>query len=198
MTKPSLWQSRPTIVKVTLSFLLREIIMSLRFSNWSRVLFPILLLVASFAHAQAVDLRAQMGEAGFNAAGLDKLGTDELAWLQRWLTQQMAGDAGKALAEALESAREEGRREIVEQHRGFSHFGSDEPISSTINGEFTGFGKGRRYRLGNGQLWEQTDTATLAGVRRNDAIVHIRSGTSGIWWRQIDGFNTRARVKRIE
>jgi len=171
-----------------------------------RSIFPpllsALLLAAVNAHAQSPDLRTQMDEADFKAAGLDRLSASELAHLQNWLGREVSQKAEQAaqqvVAEVRESAREEGRREIVEQHRGFFHFGSDEPISSTINGEFNGFGKGRRYRLGNGQLWEQTDTATLAGVRRNDAIVHIRPGTFGIWWMQIDGFNTRAKVKRIE
>jgi len=170
-----------------------------------------LLLLASLlavvtAHAQSPDLRAQMGEADFKAAGLDKLNAAELAHFQAWLgrevSQRVEQSVQQAVADVRETAREEGRlegqHEIIEQHRGFFHFGSDEPISSTITGEFTGFGKGRRYRLGNGQLWEQTDTATLAGVRRNDAIVHIRPGSFGIWWMQIDGFNTRAKVKRIE
>jgi len=168
----------------------------------SRAVFPILLLAAMVAHAQAPDLRAQMGEADFKAAGLDKLNAAELAHLQAWLGRAVSVQAEQAtqqaVAEVRERAREEGRREVVEKHRGFFHFDSDEPITSTINGEFTGFGKGRRYRLGNGQLWEQADSATLAGVRRNDAIVHIRPGTFGIWWMQIDGFNTRAKVKRIE
>jgi len=164
------------------------------------------LLLLPTVHAQSPDLRAQMGETDFKAAGLDKLNADELAHLQAWLgrevSQRSEQAAQQVVAEVRETAREEGRREgqheIIEQHRGFFHFGSDEPITSTISGEFNGFGKGRRYRLGNGQLWEQTDTATLAGVRRNDAIVHIRPGTFGIWWMQVDGFNTRAKVKRIE
>jgi len=171
------------------------------FSLLRRVL-PVLLLAAMSAHAQSPELRAQMGEADFKAAGLDKLDAAELAHLQAWLGREVSVQAEQAtqqvVAEVRESAREEGRREIVEQHRGFFHFGSDEPITSTINGEFNGFGKGRRYRLGNGQLWEQADSATLAGVRRNDASVHIRPGTFGIWWMQVDGFNTRAKVKRIE
>jgi len=169
-----------------------------RFTRLSRILYPALLLAASLAHAQSQDLRTQMGEAEFKAAGLDKLDAEELARLQRWLAQQMAGDTGQTLAEVLESAREEGRREVVEKHRGFFHFDSDAPISSTITGDFNGFAKGRRYRLGNGQLWEQTDSATLAGVRRQDAAVHIRPGSFGVWWMQIEGFNTRAKVKRIE
>jgi len=167
-----------------------------------RTLLPALLLAAMPVYAQSPDLRAQMGEADFKAAGLDKLNEAELAHLQAWfgrdLSQRTQQTVQQAIAEVRETAREEGRREIVEQHRGFFHFGSDEPISSTISGEFNGFGKGRRYRLGNGQLWEQTDTATLAGVRRSEAVVHIRPGTFGIWWMQIDGFNTRAKVKRIE
>jgi len=162
-------------------------------------LLAALLLMLACAHAQSQGLRVQMGEADFKAAGLDKLSGEELLHLERWLGREGPPLAGpQALAEAREQGRREGQHEIIEQHRGFFHFGSDAPIISTIEGEFNGFGKGRRYRLGNGQVWEQTDTATLAGVRRNEAGVQIRPGTFGIWWMQIDGFNTRAKVKRIE
>jgi len=165
----------------------------------TRLIFPpllsVLLLMLPMVHAQPPDLRAQMGEAEFKAAGLDKLSPAELAQLETWLGREVSQ---QAVAEVRERAREEGRREVIEQHRGFFHFGSDEPISSTITGVFNGFAKGRRYRLDNGQLWEQTDTATLAGVRRDNAAVHIRPGSFGVWWMQIDGFNTRAKVKRVE
>jgi len=180
------------------------------FSLLHRISLAVLLLTAMTTHAQSPDLRTKMDETDFKAAGLDKLSDGELAHLEAWLGREVSRQTEQAVstrteqaiqqavAEVRETAREEGRREIVEQNRGFFHFGSDEPITSMINGEFNGFGKGRRYRLGNGQLWEQTDTATLAGVRRIGPTVHIRPGSFGIWWMQIEGYNTRAKVKRIE
>ena len=143
---------------------------------------------------QAPPLQEQMTSAEFHAAGLDKLSAAELATLNRWLQRRV----GEEAAAAAEQAREEGRQEVVAKNRGFFHFGSEEPIESTITGEFRGFGKGRRYTLANGQVWEQTDGASLAGVRRQDIGVRIRPGAMGGWWMQVDGYNTTTRVQRVE
>ena len=143
---------------------------------------------------RAPPLQEQMTSAEFRAAGLDKLSAAELATLNRWLQRRV----GEEAAAAAEQAREEGRQEVVAKNRGFFHFGSEEPIESTITGEFRGFGKGRRYTLANGQVWEQTDGASLAGVRRQDIGVRIRPGAMGGWWMQVDGYNTTTRVQRVE
>jgi len=179
---------------------------SRRMGYWRGTAALAALLVVANGYAQSPDLRTRMGEAEFRAAGLDKLSAEELARLDAWLVREIADQGAQAasmqaeqrITEVREAAREEGRREVVERHRGFIHFGSDEPIISAIVGEFTGFAKGRRYRLDNGQVWEQTDNATLAGVRREHPGVHIRPGTFGVWWMRIDGYNTAAKVRRVE
>ena len=156
-----------------------------------------LLAVSSTALAQRVvegDLQNQMSATEFKAAGLDKLSRDELGALNRWLQ----GKVEAASAAAVEVAREEGRKEVVEKNRGFFDFGSREPIVSVLPGEFRGFAQGRVYVLANGQSWEQTDGATLAGVRRQDAEVSIAPSVSGAWFLQIPGVNTRAKVKRVK
>lgn len=150
--------------------------------------------VGTVAAQQAPPLQEQMSADEFRAAGLDKLSSAELAALNTWLERRV----GVETAAAVEQAREEGRRAVVEENRGFFHFGSQEPIESTIAGEFTGFGKGRRYTLANGQVWEQTDSARLAGVRRQDIRVRIRPGALGAWWLKVDGYNTSAKVQRVE
>ena len=151
-----------------------------------------LLAVSSTASAQhAGDLKQQMSPAEFKAAGLDKLDAAELANLDRWL-QARAGSA------ALEAAREEGRQEVVTKNRGFLDFGSREPIVSTLPGAFRGFAQGRVYVLANGQHWEQTDGAGVGGVRRQDAPVSITPSLTGAWYMQVQGVNTRAKVKRVK
>ena len=148
----------------------------------------------------------EMSEAEFKAAGLDKLSATELARLNAWLGRKVAQETSAAVEQAVaraseqerEAGREEGRKEVVEKNRGFFHFGSDEAIESTISGEFSGFGRGRQYRLDNGQVWEQTDSATLAGVRRTSPKVRIKPGAMGAWWLKIDGYNTQAKVRRVE
>ena len=164
-----------------------------------------LLLVLPAAHAQRViqgDLQTQMSSEQFRAAGLDKLSATELAslnaWLQGKVEQAVEQATAQAVAEVREQAREEGRQEVIVKNRGFLSFGSDEPITAVLPGAFTGFAKGRTYLLDNGQIWEQTDTATLAGVRRTDPKVRITPGVGNVWYLQIEGSNTRAKVKRVK
>lgn len=148
------------------------------------------------------DLQQQMSPAEFKAAGLDKLSPSELAALNGWLQGKVAavtaGVREQVREEVREEAREEGRQEVIVKNRGFFAFGTNEPIVSTIQGEFRGFGKGRRYVLANKQEWEQTDDVTLPGVRRTDPEVSISPGVVGVWYMQVKGMNTRAKVQRVK
>ncbi|MEZ0469361.1 hypothetical protein [Luteimonas salinilitoris] len=164
-----------------------------------RLLCAALLLACTLpALAQQPPIQQQMTPQEFSAAGLDKLSPDELAALNDWLQRRVGEETAVAVEQAVEHAREEGRQEVVSKNRGFFHFDSEEPIESTLQGEFSGFRKGQRYTLENGQVWEQTAAASLSGVRKANPKVTIRPGMLGVWWLQIDGYNTRAKVQRIE
>lgn len=140
------------------------------------------------------DLRQQMSPEQFRAAGLDKLSAEELASLDRWLQ----GTVEQATAQVREQALEAGRQEVIVKNRGFLDFGSSEPINATISSDFRGFGSNRQYTLDNDQVWEQTDGATLSGVRDAHPKVRITPGVMGVWYLQVEGFNTRAKVRRIK
>lgn len=165
------------------------------------MLTALTLAVLAFApglHAQQAPLQGnvqdQMSAVEFRAAGLDKLSAGELAALNAWLQRR----AGEETARVVEVAREEGRQEVVRNNRGFFDFGSTEAIESIIVGEFVGFANGRKYTLANGQVWEQVEPASLAGVRRTDPKVSIKPGLLGTWYMRVDGFNTAAKVRRID
>ena len=165
----------------------------------SRWFLSIALSVAStcaFAQDNALEpLRDAMSEGEFKAAGLDKLSPAELAALDAWLQKRV----GQQTAQAVEQAKQEGRKEVEQETRGFFDFGTAEPIESTIAGVFNGFAKGRQYTLANGQVWEQVDAASLAGVRRTDPAVKITPSRFGnTWFLKIDGYNTAAPVRRIK
>ncbi len=98
-------------------------------------------------------------------------------------TPQAAGTAVAAGATALSAAeverireegREQGRKEVKQESRGFFDFGSDEPIRSTLVGEFRGYNKGNKYTLANGKVWEQIEPARLDGVKKTDPAVTIK------------------------
>lgn len=158
-----------------------------------------LIMVSAPTLAQdARPLQQAMSAEEFRAAGLDKLSAEELARLNTWLDRRVEQQTTAAVAAAVEQARDEGRREVVEENRGFFHFGSQEPIEAAVVGEFTGFGSRKRYTLDNGQVWQQVDSATLAGVRKTNPRVRIRPGALGAWWMSVDGYNTQAKVQRVE
>jgi hypothetical protein len=136
-------------------------------------------------------LQDEMSPAEFKAAGLDKLTAAELSSLNAWLDRKIDVAATRAAAQAQEQVQSEAR--------GFFNFGSMEPIETSIAGEFRGFGKGRNYALANGQEWEQIDDASLAGVRKTDPKVRITPSKIGnAWYLAIDGYNTRAKVRRVK
>lgn len=163
---------------------------------------PLVLLLFAFvpfawgqqSAAPAGNVEQQMSADEFKAAGLDKLSAQELAALNAWLQRKV----GQETAKVVETAKEEGRKEVADKNRGFFDFGSTEAIESAIAGEFKGFNKSGTYTLQNGQVWEQTDTASLAGVRKTDPNVTIKPGMLGVWFMKIEGYNTQARVRRIK
>ena len=141
------------------------------------------------------NLRASMTEAEFKVAGLEKLSATELSALEAWLQRKVVQET----AVAVEVAKQEGRKEVQLATRGFFDFGSEEPIVSTLEGEFRGFGKGRDYTLQNGQVWEQVDNASLAGVRKTNPGVRITPSRVGNnWYLRIEGYNTAASVRRVK
>lgn len=140
------------------------------------------------------NVEQQMSAEQFKAAGLDKLSPQELAALNAWLQHKVVQETAKA----VEIAKEEGRKEVVDKSRGFFDFGTAEPIESNIVGEFKGFSNGKKYTLANGQVWEQVEPATLAGVRKTDPKVSIKPGIFNSWFLKIEGYNTSAKVRRIK
>ncbi|WP_368562722.1 hypothetical protein [Pseudoxanthomonas sp. UTMC 1351] len=162
-------------------------------------LFSLLFTVALDASAQESatqrDLQQAMTEAEFKAAGLDKLSATELAALNAWLQRKVIQETEVAVAAAKETTR----KEVQQENRGFFDFGSKEPIESSIAGEFAGFAKGRQYTLANGQVWEQVEPASLAGVRKSNPAVVIKPSVIGNrWFMRIEGYNTAAPVRRIK
>ena len=155
--------------------------------------------------ARFADLRASMTADEFKAAGLDKLSDAELSALSAWLNRKVGSETARAVEQARQEtqtavaqAQADTRKRVEQENRGFFDFGSDEPISSTLDGEFKGFARGNRYTLANGQVWEQIEPASLSGVRKTNPAVTIKPGLFNNWFLKIDGYNTAAKVRRIK
>ena len=154
--------------------------------------FALLLALAPAAFAQqSAPIQQQMTPEQFKAAGLDKLNAEQLANLNAWLSGTIQAEASKAAVTA--------KKQVEDDNRGFLNFGSIEPVVGRIAGEFRGFGKGRTYTLENGNVWQQTDDASLAGVKLSNPQVRITPSMVGnIWYMQVGTYNTRAKVLRVK
>jgi hypothetical protein len=79
--------------------------------------------------------------------------------------------------------------------------GSDarDVINSNIIGEFKGWRGGTIFKLDNGQTWQVSDDSELGGIKSmTNPKVTIRPAVIGGWRLQVDGYNTVAKVKRID
>jgi hypothetical protein len=157
---------------------------------WNSLMFAALFVAAPVVFAQP-PVEQQMTPEQFKATGLDKLSAQELANLNAWLNNTLEVETTKAAKQA---------KELVEtENRGFLNFGKSDPIVAKITGEFRGFAKGSRWTLDNGQVWEQVDSSSLASVRKTEPQVRITPSLIGNnWFMQIEGYNTRASVKRVK
>lgn len=146
-------------------------------------------VMAGSALAQSFSsVEERMTEAEFKAAGLDKLTPEELARLNAFI----AAETGK-VASTLPAATP------AVDNRGFhTQTGPDGAIFSSISGEFRGWDKGTRVKLDNGQVWEVTDSTARLRVRLTDPKVSIEPGAFGAWFLKVEGYNSRAGVKRIK
>ncbi|KRA14979.1 MULTISPECIES: hypothetical protein [unclassified Lysobacter] len=157
------------------------------------IVATLLALAPLAAFAQSLPpIQQEMTPEQFKAAGLDKLSAEELGRLNDWLNRKIGDESAKAAKSA---------KEVIEtEHRGFFNFGgSSDPIASRISGEFRGFGRGRQYTLDNGQVWQQSDDASLAGVKLSNPEVKINPGLIGnVWYLSVQGYNARAKVQRIK
>ena len=151
------------------------------------------LLLAPLALAQqGQPIEQQMTPEQFRAAGLDRLSAGELASLNAWLNRTLDVETTRAAETA--------KQQVAEEQRGFPGLGSsDEPVNARLTGAFNGFGKGREYRLDNGQVWRQSDGASLAGVKLDQPTVTIAPSLIGsAWYLKVEGYNTRAKVERVK
>lgn len=156
------------------------------------LVFAAAMLMASAGMAQEpTRIEQQMTPGQFRAAGLDRLDAAQLASLNDWLNRTMDIEVAKA-AKAAEG-------KVNRWNPGFGGSATREPVEARLQGAFSGFGKGRNFTFDNGQIWRQTDNATLHGVRLDNPQIRITPSLIGnAWYMQVEGYGTRAKVERIE
>lgn len=153
-----------------------------------RLLALVLLITPCLLGAQDFSsLEERMSAADFRAAGLDKLSDAELAQLNAWLRSNVAGSQaampGQAPADTL----------------GFRPAAPSGEVVSQIDGPFKGWDGHTEFRLQNGQVWVQSDSADRfrSGTIMNPGV-RIEPGMMDSWVLRVDGFNHRVKVRRIK
>lgn len=148
-----------------------------------------LVLVAPVSAQTFSSLEERMSAADFRAAGLDKLSADELAKLNDWLR-----------ANGLTAARAGAAAPAAADRRGFRLGSRSEPFSAKLVGSYTGeSGRGARFTLDNGEVWESTDSSRrLTSTRLEQPKVTLEPGLLGNWYLRLEGYNARITVKRVQ
>jgi hypothetical protein len=166
---------------------------------------PILLLALLCSLPLAADegfssLEEQMTGKEFTTAGLDKLTPDELAALNAWIRRNslatLAAPASAATAGAATTVTE-----TAGDQRGFRTEKEEEDrstITSRIVGKFSGWDGQTVFKLENGMIWEQSDNDKFYIREVENPVAIIEPGIFGTWRLQIEGYNSKCRVKRIQ
>lgn len=106
-------------------------------------------------------------------------------------------DTPKETADPASAAPDEESSFGIEQTRE-AKFETVESIRTRIAGEFEGWeGKGTRFELENGQVWEQIDTSRWRHQETSPEVV-IERGMFGSYQLSLEGSNRSVRVRRIK
>ena len=154
-------------------------------------------LMLAFGASQALDLRKDLSEAQFKAAGLSKLESVELDELQRLINAKPAAAADSPHSSAgapkpvlavtenspdWHPAPPESERRIIE---------------TEVTDAFKGLYGATKITLANGQVWQQTDR-TVFDRKLRDKRVRIKPAILGRWRLQFVDNNLSFNVKRVQ
>lgn len=71
-------------------------------------------------------------------------------------------------------------------------------ITSTIAGDFQGWGPSSQIRLANGQVWRIIDGSEAVLAPMRDPQVTIKRNVFGTLFLKVEGTNSSAKVRRVE
>jgi hypothetical protein len=176
----------------------------------------------------ALDLRKELGDETYEASGLDKLTSEELATLSAAVAELLGQQEQEIRVVVKDEVRSEVKEEVraeveaevrtqVEEElaipKGDDRFGletvkkrvedmfqRDAPdvIESRLIGDFDGWSGNTRFRLENGQIWRQSEPDTFVVRTKKNPNVTIRRGMFGGYLLKIEGYNSSVKVERVE
>ena len=146
--------------------------------------------------AQALDLRKDLSEAQFKAAGLSKLESAELDALQR-LIDAAPAQSPAAEAVTLKLAAAVAATESSPNWRPAPADSERTIIETEVTEAFKGLFGATKITLANGQVWQQTDRSTFDRKLR-DKRVRVKPAMLGRWRLQFLDNNLSFSVKRVQ
>ncbi len=158
------------------------------------------LIVAGLLFASPVSaddftsLEERMTGQEFEAAGLDKLSAEELAALNEWIRSRSLAEGESAPQVAHGTPADP--RGTSEDRRGF--FDRSETIRTRIDGTFNGWEGETEFRMENGMVWKTTGSSRFSARTMENPQVTISQTISGGWQMQVEGYNRRVLVRRVD
>lgn len=130
-----------------------------------------------------VAIEKRLSPEQLHAAGLDTLSAEQLATLNRLLSDEQAARDRDEVQDSV------GLREKRPEA---------EPVSATAKGDVRGWSKGDVVELDNGQRWRVVEGELYLGKTTSNRKVTIAPGAFGAWYMQVDGQTPRLKVQRVQ
>ncbi len=169
----------------------------------SGLMVIVLMTFAAFTRADDsnwVDVEQRLSAEQRQATGLDTLTPEQLALLNRLLREQTTQLVETARSEAKAEARAEVQATQAQREPDPSRFIglADEPITSRVQREVTGWQPGDEFRLDNGQVWKVLKGHFRLRQPMASPEVVVTPGVAGRWFLQVHEDLPKARVYRID
>ncbi|MBF6025657.1 hypothetical protein [Lysobacter niastensis] len=154
-----------------------------RITALSLALFAAAVQMPAMAEKPYVALEKRLSAEQLHATGLDTLSTEQLALLNRLLSdEQVARDTQKARDSA-------GLREKRDA--------ATESFTATVKGDSRGWSTGDVVTLDNGQRWRVIDGELYLGKSVSQPKVTVSPGAFGSWYLQVEGQTPKLKVQRV-
>lgn len=145
------------------------------------------LSVPARAAQDYIALEQRLDAEQMRATGLDTLSPEQLALLNRLLSQEQGEIVEAAVAER--AADDVGRREKRTPTA---------PVTASVQGEVRSWSRGDTVLLDNGQRWRVIEGNLYLGKPVTNPKVTIAPGFMGAWYLQMDGQTPRMKVQRAD
>lgn len=143
--------------------------------------------VPARAAQEYVALEQRLNAEQMRATGLDTLSPEQLALLNRLLSQDQGALVDAAVAER--AADDVGRREKRT---------AVGPVTASVQGDVRAWSRGDTVLLDNGQRWRVIEGNLYLGKPVSNPKVTIAPGFMGAWYLQMDGQTPRLKVQRAD